>query len=169
MDSSRTIDDQLREFEQNDSVNWQALIFNLRKHFDSWSHIYIGALWKDIKLSHLPVIFNVSVDGSSVSEIAKKLNHPKQSVSRSIKELEVLGFVSSATCTQDKRVEVLTLTDLGKSFILDAKGVTARTNDIYKKLVGENELKIATEVIMKIIAFYESNNDRILEVPSEIV
>lgn len=165
MDSKTVIDDQLREFEQNDSENWQALIFNLRKHFDSWSHIYIGALWKDMKLSHLPVIFNVSLDGSSASEIAKKLNHPKQSVSRTVKELEALGFVKSFTSSEDKRVEILKLTDLGKNFILDAKGVTSRTNEIYKKLVGEEQLTIATQVIMKIIAFYESNNDRILEVP----
>jgi len=168
MHEHEMIDQQLREFEKNDSDNWQALIFNLRKHFDGWSHIYLNYFWKHMKLSHLPVIFNISVDGSSVSEIARKLNHPKQSVSRTIKELENLGFVHSCTSPVDKRIEVLTLTGLGKDFIIEAKGVTYRTNEIYKELVGEDDLRTATQVIMKIIGFYESNNDRIMDVSKKL-
>ena len=152
----KDIDKELLDFERNGSENWQRIIFNLRKQLDIWAHDNIKPIWKDMKLSYMPVMFNISVEGSTASEIAKKSMLPKQTISRSIKELEDKGFIISATSGKDKRIEVLSLTKSGKEFILNAKNETQKMNLIYKQLVGKKDLNTAVRVINSIIDYHES-------------
>lgn len=150
------IDKELLDFEQNGSENLQRITFNLRKQLDIWTHEHIKPIWKEMKLSYMPVMFNISIEGSTASEIAKNSMLPKQTISRSIKELEEKGFIISTTSGKDKRIELLSLTSSGKEFVLNAKNETHKMNLIYKQLVGEEDLKTALKVINSIINYHET-------------
>jgi DNA-binding MarR family transcriptional regulator len=149
------IDERLLEHQKNRDCNWQRLIFILRKHFDIWAHQNLTQYWGDVKISYMPVIFNINLEGSTSIDIARKSMIAKQSISRTIKELEGKGFIVTKPMKHDKRSELLELSQEGKQFVLDASDAAARLQENYKQLVGAEKLAIAEEVINKIIAYHE--------------
>ncbi|MFW0717763.1 MarR family winged helix-turn-helix transcriptional regulator [Pedobacter sp. N23S346] len=152
----KDIDEKLRELEQMHDRNWQRISFNLRKHLDSWSHSNVDPNWKDMKLSYWPVICNIGIDGCTPSEISRKSMIPKQNISRTIKELEALGMVSSKANEADKRSDVIVLTDEGKQLIYETNSHVLEMNDIYREVVGAKELEITLTALNKILAYHEN-------------
>jgi len=150
------IDQQLRTLESLKDKNWQRLIFVLRRHLDMWAHRNVRPNWGQMKLSYMPVIFNISVDGSTASEIAKKSMVTKQAMSRTIKELESNGMIVGNKDKSDRRIERLELTSVGKQLILDANLDQLKMVEIYRELVGEKDLDIAVNVLNKIISYHEN-------------
>jgi DNA-binding MarR family transcriptional regulator len=151
------MDDQLRHYEQDYENNWQRLSFLLRRHHDIWAHQYIRPYWGgQMKLSYMPVIYNISVDGSTVMDISRNSMTVKQGISRTVKELEEHGMIVPKKNQQDKRSELLELSKKGKQFVLDARKDLEELQAAYKELVGEEELAIAVKVINKIIKYHES-------------
>ncbi|HEY9008172.1 MarR family winged helix-turn-helix transcriptional regulator [Ohtaekwangia sp.] len=152
------IDDRLREFEKLSENNWQRLIFRLRKHLDIWAQKKIKPSWGQMKLSYMPVIFNISMEGSTAIEISRKSKIAKQAMSRTVNELEEKGMITSKIDKNDKRSERLELTAKGKQLVLDAHLELLKLQEDYKSLVGERNLKIAVDVINKIIEHHEKLN-----------
>lgn len=154
------IDDRIREFENQKHRNWQRLIYLLRRHLDIWSlkHKKTRPEWGQIKLSYWPVICNIAAEGSSAVDIARSSMVAKQSMSRTIKELEEKKMITSKTSKDDRRVEHLQLTANGKLLIAEANDQVFELMETYKSLVGEKNLNITIDVINKIIEYHESLN-----------
>lgn len=150
------MDDQLRQLDQRN--NWHRIIYNLRKHLDIWGHKHVKPYWGQMKTSYWPVICNIAVDGSTAMEIARKSMIVKQTMSRTVKELEEKGMLFSETNKNDKRSECLYLTPRGKELVLDANIKTVKLMDTYKELVGEKNLETTIDVLNKIISYHESLN-----------
>ncbi|SKC45552.1 MarR family winged helix-turn-helix transcriptional regulator [Ohtaekwangia koreensis] len=149
------IDDQLKEFENNKDRNWQRLIYVLRRHLDLWSPKHVKPQWGQMKVSYWPVICNISAKGSTAMDIARESMVVKQSVSRTIKELEEKGMIMSKTSKDDKRIEYLYLTPSGKQLIADANNQVFSLMETYKDLVGEKNLETTIDVLNKIIKYHE--------------
>ncbi|WP_241089035.1 MarR family winged helix-turn-helix transcriptional regulator, partial [Pseudomonas viridiflava] len=89
-----------------------------------------------MKLSYWPVICNIGIDGCTPSEISKKSMIPKQNISRTIKELEALGMITTKANEADKRSDVIVLTNEGKQLIYQTNSHVLEMNDIYREVVG---------------------------------
>jgi DNA-binding MarR family transcriptional regulator len=149
------LDEKIRDMEGMQDRNWQRLIFNLRKHLDSWSHLNVRPSWGGMKLSYWPIICNIGIDGSTPSELSRKSMITKQNISRTIKELEELGMITSKTNEVDKRSDVLILTEEGKKLIYEANSDVLKMNDIYSEIVGAEELEVTLIALNKILAYHE--------------
>jgi len=149
-------DKQLKAYEGLQDKNWQRLIHNLKRYFDSWAHHTIKNYWGNMKISYMPVICNISVDGSTVAELARTTLIPKQNMSRTIAELEKNGMIVSRPNSGDKRSEILELTHKGKQMMLKANNDVFKMSKIYKTLVGEKDLEIAVRVLNTIMDYHES-------------
>lgn len=152
-------DEQLRLFKELHKNNWQHLTSVLRRQLDHWSNGHVKSPEGKMKLSYLPVIFNISVDGSTASEIGQRAMVIKQTMSRTISELEEKGMIVTTINKKDKRSELIHLTDLGKDLVLDAHKELAILTQTYKDLVGENDFGIAESVLLKIIQYHHSLNE----------
>ena len=150
------IEEKLREFEGLQDKNWQRLIFNLRKHLDIWAHENVDPGWIKMKLSYFPVLCNIAVDGNTPSEISEKSMITKQNVSRTLKELTMHGMVTTVANQDDKRSDIVVLTESGKQTVYEANLNVFRLNDAYAKLVGSKELEITLDAINKIISYHKS-------------
>jgi DNA-binding MarR family transcriptional regulator len=157
------LDDQLRQYEQDKKYNWQRISFNLRRVHDIWSHNNLSSDWGQIKLSYWPVICNISIDGSTAGEIAGNSFVVKQNMSRTIKDLEDKGMITSKTSKKDKRSERLELTSMGKQFVCESMMKVKDLSEEYKKLVGEADLVTAVKVINLIIDYHKDHNDSVVE------
>lgn len=150
------IEEKLREFEGLQDKNWQRLIFNLRKHLDIWAHENVDPGWIKMKLSYFPVLCNIAVDGNTPSEISEKSMITKQNVSRTLKELTMHGMVTTVANQDDKRSDIVVLTESGKQTVYEANLNVFKLNDTYGKLVGSKELEITLDAINKIISYHKS-------------
>lgn len=100
--------------------------------------------------------FNISVDGSSAAEISRKGMAIKDSVSPTIKAMEEKEMVISKN---NKCSKLLSLTFAGKKIVLGAHLKIEKLTQDDINLVGEQDLKIAIDVIMKVINYHESLNE----------
>ncbi len=152
---AQNVDEQLRVFEKKHQYNWQYLAYKLRKYLDLWAMKNIKNPSGQIKQSYLPVIFNISMDGSTASSIIRRSMVIKQNMSQTISELKKAGIIVSKTDRKDKKSERLELTEAGKSMVLDIHVQLDQHQNEYARLVGEKELQIAVDVLVKIIAYHE--------------
>jgi len=156
--NNNTIEQQLKKYEKQDDTNWQKLVYTLRRHLDNWGHTAIKSPWGQMKLSYYPVIFNISVDGTTAVDITRRSMVTKQSLSRTVKELEEKGIITTKTDPKDKRSERLCLTQAGKEWVLEAYMQLEKLTNIYIDLIGEKDLLIAATVLGKIIAYHEQTD-----------
>jgi DNA-binding MarR family transcriptional regulator len=142
----------------DDEKNWARLIYIAKKHLDIWSHQNIRPDYGQMKLSYMPLIFNVRQNGITNTEISKKALIAKQAMSRTVKELEEKGLITSQPLKKDKRSYKIHLTDDGKKFVNEANNKMLNLIDAYKNLVGEKEFDITVDVLSKIIRYHEKIN-----------
>lgn len=154
--TEKDVDSYLCEFEVAHKHNWQHLIYNLRKHMDVWNAKNVKAPLWHIKHSYLPVLFSIKVAGTTPTQIGRRHLVVKQNMSRTIKEMEKEGIIVIQKNDEDKRSESLNLTPEAKEFVLDTHFKLKGLQDDYKKIVGEQNWQIATDVLLKIIAYHES-------------
>ena len=74
----------------------------------------------DMKLSIMHVLFNISPEGNTNTELSKKSLVFKQAMSRTLKELDATGLITSTPVNNDKRSSRINLTKDGKKFVTDS-------------------------------------------------
>ncbi|MEO3407887.1 MarR family transcriptional regulator [Mucilaginibacter sp. CAU 1740] len=153
------IEKQLKAFDGLQDKNWQRLIFNLRKHLDIWAHNNIKPYWGQMKISYMPVLCNITVEGITATELSRLSMTSKQNMSRTIHELEEHGMIISKANSTDKRSETLKLTLPGKQFLLEANQDVFNLGNMYKNLVGEKDLETTVRALNKILDFHENFGD----------
>ena len=91
-------------------------------------------------------------DKVKVSDISDRLGLPRPSVTKTIKDMENLGFVKKMTTKEDGRIVFITLTDSGKSLI--DKYVDEYFTSLSKELsnIADEEAAIMIEVVEKMYA-----------------
>lgn len=154
------LDEKLREFEGMRDRNWQRLIFNFRKHLDVWAHMNVEPSWIKMKLSYFPVLCNIAVDGNTPSEISEKSMITKQNVSRTLKELTEHGMVQTIVNKEDKRSDIVVLTESGKRTVYEANVNVFKLNEKYKAIVGAKNLETTIATINKLIDFHKIHSEK---------
>lgn len=144
----------------DDEKNWARLIYIAKKHLDIWSHQNIRPDYGQMKLSYMPLIFNIRQNGITNTEISKKALIAKQAMSRTVKELEEKGLITSQPLKKDKRSYKIHLTDDGNKFVNEANHKMLNLIDEYRKLVGDKEFNITVDVLSKIIRYHEKINSK---------
>jgi DNA-binding MarR family transcriptional regulator len=138
--------------------NFGRLISIAKRHLDIWSHQNIKPANGDMKLSFMPVLFNISLEGNTNTELSKKSLVFKQSMSRTLKELEETGMITSTPIMNDKRSNKIHLTKEGEKFVIDSTEKLSKIVEQYVNLVGEKDFKTTLNVLSKIIDFHEGLN-----------
>ena len=139
----------------DDKENFARLISIAKRHLDIWSQQNLRYNGTDIKLSYLPVIFNISPGGTTNTELSKRSLVFKQAMSRTLKELEAIGMITSTPLSKDKRSNRIALTEEGKQFVADSSEKLSAMISRYIGLVGEKDLKTTIKVLSAIIDLHE--------------
>jgi DNA-binding MarR family transcriptional regulator len=140
----------------NDKDNFGRLISMAKRHFDVWSHQNIKPKKAEMKLSFMPVIFNISPEGNTNTELSKKSMVFKQAMSRTLKELEDIGMITSTPINHDKRSSRIHLTKEGGEFVSASNDKLSGLVDQYIDLVGEKDFKTTLRVLSHIVDFHQN-------------
>ena len=104
----------------------------------------------EIRLGHLPVITNLDPSGTRITDLAAKAGITRQMTGRLVKELEVLGYVSSRQDPNDQRAVVVALTARGTAFLADAPAAMSEVDDDFAALLGADELARLRDSLLRI-------------------
>jgi DNA-binding MarR family transcriptional regulator len=155
-----TLDKKLLETECIRNGNWVKLISILKHQFSEWSMARLAREgYADFKTVYMPVLMNISPEGTNNNDLANHARVTKQAMSKVAKELQKKGYIKAKIDSRDKRSTIFSLTDRGKKLVIEARYCVKDLSDEYQKLVGHAEFDQATEIIKKIIAF---NDETIL-------
>ncbi|MVM31967.1 winged helix DNA-binding protein [Spirosoma sp. HMF4905] len=159
MKKKKAILAELTDYMQNNERNWVRLIAVTKRLTDGWMQRAMSASTDmPFKTSFMKFLTNISLNGITNQELAKRAMQPKQAMSRTVKELEAEGLINTEKSKRDGRSSKITLTDEGKKLLLIAKRQQEKLTDTYKELVGEENFAIAVEVLYQIVAYHESLN-----------
>lgn len=151
------LDQQLRDTTYIKENSWGKLLTYLKRQFDQWVMDKLGEHgYTNFKIAHMPVVMNISVDGTNNNDLAKAARVTKQAMSKVLKELIELGYVTTQPDPRDKRSAIVLLTEKGKRFVLAARTCVEDLSGEYKTLLGEKNYDAMVNSMKKIIEYNEN-------------
>ena len=97
--------------------------------------------FNDLRPSFLEILMYLSEnDGPSIKMIGKSCGLKKQTMTSHLNELEKRGYITRTHSEQDKREQLVNLTDYGEKFKLNLLQVTNDLEKQYTTKLGEVEL-----------------------------
>jgi DNA-binding MarR family transcriptional regulator len=107
----------------------------------------LGAEHPDVRYAHGFLIQQL-VDGPRpVGEIAENLGVTSQAVSKTVRELEALGYVERSADAADGRVRRVALTGRGRAVLEAGRSIRARINAELVAELGEEQVIVAAKVL----------------------
>jgi DNA-binding MarR family transcriptional regulator len=97
----------------------------------------IGKLgYDDIRATHLTVLRNIDLDGTRMTELAKRAGITKQSMSDLVQQCEKLGLLKRSTDETDRRAKNISFTTKGLKLLEDIWKVVGRIDEEIAAQIG---------------------------------
>jgi MarR family transcriptional regulator, organic hydroperoxide resistance regulator len=146
----------------NEDFSIEVLIFKCIDEFkfllfpDKWSSVFLDYSKNEI----LAMLLIYRKNKVNMSEVAEYINAPLNTATGVISRLEKKLIVERIRDTQDKRVVMISLTEMGKDFILNEKKyIEYYFTKIYEGLTTE-EKTAAISIVSKIIGILKTDINR---------
>lgn len=157
-----TLDEQLIQTEYIKLQSWGKVVTYLKRQFDHWTSAQLMAHgYTNFRVSYMPVLMNISVNGINNNELAKRARVSKQAMSKVLRELSDNGYVKTKVDPSDKRSSIVLLTDKGKKFVIDARLCVKGLMDDYRKEFGKEKFDKNLEFLLKLIEFNDQRSSGI--------
>jgi DNA-binding MarR family transcriptional regulator len=148
------LDSKLNDTAYIQECGWGKVLSHLRKQFEQWAIERLAKKgYKDFKMTYMPVIMNIDLNGTNNNDLAQRAQVTKQAMSKVVKELQQSGYISSRQDPKDKRSVIFTLTAKGKDFILGSRASVAELMNEYRKLLGKKNYEILLRDLITIIEY----------------
>ncbi len=111
-----------------------------------------------LRTGHIPVFAglnpestNVAGEGTRITDLANRAGMTRQMMGRLVRELEALGYLSTATHPEDQRAVVVTMTERGHAIRAEAAAVIAELEADYAVLLNDPDLTSLKGALQSII------------------
>ena len=101
--------------------------------------------------AHITALTHIDSEGVRIVTLAERANMTKQSMGDLIQELESQGYVSRIRDSEDKRASIITLTEQGQKFFVDAQEITQEIDRAYADILGEAGVKQLRGLLVKLL------------------
>jgi DNA-binding MarR family transcriptional regulator len=153
------MDEKLRDTAFILQCGWGKVIAHLRKQFEHWATGRLAQKgFKGFKMVYMPVIMNIDLEGTNNNDLAKRAQVTKQAMSKVVKELQHMGYITSKTDPNDKRSTIFMLTAKGKNFIQGARDSVAELMEEYRSVLGKKNFD---ETLHNLLALIQYNNKKL--------
>ncbi len=111
-----------------------------------------------LRTGHIPVFAGLnperagSGEGIRITDLANRAGMTRQMMGRLVRELEALGYLSTATHPDDQRAVVVTMTERGHAIRAEAAEVIAELEADYAVLLKDPELASLKGALQSIIS-----------------
>src|SRR5215831_14772060 len=93
-----------------------------------------------LSLAHTTLLAHLDLDGTRITALAERAGMTKQSMGQLVMELEQRGYVGRQVDPTDRRATLVTFTEAGWQFLVDAGMVKREIEAEYAALLGAEEL-----------------------------
>ena len=114
---------------------------------------------KEIQAYHLSLFAHISLDGSTINEIAKKAQISKQAVSKTVAELVDMKALKLKENPKDKRSKLVYFPETGEFTLEKGLEYLSEQDHILQDILGNDQFAKFKESLDKIIARFESDKD----------
>lgn len=98
--------------------NTGRLLFNSARQFEDHVIRHINTKgFPDLRTAHMAVPRNLDVDGTRITELAKRCAMTKQSMSDLVNQCESMGLVTRRPDTSDQRAKIIVFTAKGRRLL----------------------------------------------------
>jgi DNA-binding MarR family transcriptional regulator len=108
-----------------------------------------------LRTGHIPVFAGLNTEGDEgtrITDLANRAGMTRQMMGRLVRELEALGYLSTATHPDDQRAVVVTMTERGQSIRTEAAAVIAELEADYAVLLKDPDLVAFKGALQSIIS-----------------
>jgi DNA-binding MarR family transcriptional regulator len=108
-----------------------------------------------LRTGHIPVFAGLNAEGDTgirITDLANRAGMTRQMMGRLVRELEALGYLSTATHPDDQRAVVVTMTEHGQSIRTEAAAVIAELEADYAVLLNDPDLASLKGALQSIIS-----------------
>jgi DNA-binding MarR family transcriptional regulator len=107
-----------------------------------------------LRVSHGFIVQRLVDRERAVSDIAESMGVTQQAVSKTVSELEGLGYVRRRPAPDDARVRLVALTDLGRRAVTAAREERAAVEAELRARIGPRRVAAATRVLREVLEVY---------------
>jgi DNA-binding MarR family transcriptional regulator len=110
-----------------------------------------AAGFEGLRFAHGFLIQHLVDEGRPIGELAHLMGVTQQAVSKTVQELEGLGYVERRAADTDARVRVVTLTKRGRSALETARAQRRNLVEELRAELGEDRLDAATTLLRDVL------------------
>jgi DNA-binding MarR family transcriptional regulator len=155
------LDKQMSEVSLLPSQNWAKLISLSKKQFDEWTINRLASCgYTNFKIAYMPVLVNIKIEGIGNKELAIRVRVTKQAMSKVLKELLDLGYITSKVSKEDKRNSIISLTDKGKKLVILCRQSIIELMEEYRTVFGRNEFDSVLSMLHKIMEYNDQKSSK---------
>jgi DNA-binding MarR family transcriptional regulator len=104
-----------------------------------------------LRVSHGFLVQRLIAGEQSIAALAAPLGVTQQAVSKTVAELERLGYVRRRADPRDRRVRLVALTDRGRSAVAAAREERAAVEAELRERIGPRRVAAATRVMREVL------------------
>ena len=130
------------------TMNLTRLISILHNQKNSYMNVQL----KDIGLSHGQAIaLKIIYEEATIKQedLNKRLQIDKSAVTRILNTLKEKGLIIKEIAKEDKRNQMISLTEKGKVLYPQIKNIIEKTNEVMLKGINQNQQTLLNELILK--------------------
>lgn len=129
-------------------ANLGQLLLRSARLFDDIAFERFTARHPEVRRAHLNLMPHLDIEGTRITELARRAEISKQAVGQLVTDLEAQGYVERQPDPTDQRAKIVALTRDGKKGMLDGLG-------IFKQLERELAAELGDDVIEQLVAALE--------------
>lgn len=110
---------------------------------------------KPVRVAHTSVLPHVDLEGTRLTELAKRLAVSKQAAGQLVDELEEMGMLERVADPDDARAKLVRFSKKGQAAMLDGLQVLGEIEAEMREVVGEAKMRVMHEALAAVIASIE--------------
>ena len=104
--------------------------------------IFTGRGHTGLQPAHTAVIANLSLEGSRLTELARRASISKQGMGQLVDEVERLGYVQRVPDPTDSRAKIVRFTERGRQLMAHGVEIGELVQREYARLIGRKRLQL---------------------------
>ncbi|WP_394848664.1 MarR family transcriptional regulator [Pendulispora brunnea] len=105
-----------------------------------------------VRVAHTALFPHIDLEGTRLTDIAKRLGVTKQAAGQLVDELEAMGMLERVPDPADARAKLVRYSKRGQKALLDGLAVLAEIGDEMQSIIGASRMTALHEALTAIVA-----------------
>ena len=123
------------------------LLGSFRRLIDDLHAELAGAGFPEARPSHGFALQAIGPEAISISDLSRRLGVTKQAASKTVRQLEEIGYVTRTPDPRDARATLIARSPRGREFLAESSRILDRQRDTWRAAIGETRFAAAVSAL----------------------